>query len=170
MTYKETGFRYICSENWFAWIREMNIREVKDNKRNYMPLLLLADEQENMVEKYLDTGIMFVLDDGGVKAECVVTDEGNRILEIKNIATLPEAQGKGYDKMLLQFIEQRYQGEYLILQVGTGDSPSTISFYQKCGFKKSHRIQNFFTDNYDHPIIECGIQLVDMVYLQKMLG
>ena len=27
-----------------------------------------------------------------------------------------------------------------------------------------------FTDNYDHPIIECGVQLVDMVYLRKELN
>ncbi len=31
-------------------------------------------------------GNMYVLEDGNVKAECVVTDEGNGILEIKNIA------------------------------------------------------------------------------------
>ncbi len=30
---------------------------------------------------------MFVLDDNGVKSECVVTDEGNGVLEIKNIDT-----------------------------------------------------------------------------------
>ncbi|MDY6015991.1 MAG: GNAT family N-acetyltransferase, partial [Oscillospiraceae bacterium] len=26
-----------------------------------------------------------------------------------------------------------------------------------------------FTDNYDHPIFECGVQLVDMVYLKRPL-
>lgn len=31
------------------------------------------------------------------------------------------------------------------------------------------RIKNFFTDNYDHPIFECGVQLIDMVYLEKNL-
>ena len=56
-----------------------------------------------------------------------------------------------------------------ILQVGTGDSPLSIPFYEKCGFVRSHSIPNFFTDNYDHPIYESGIQLVDMVYLQRPL-
>ena len=63
-----------------------------------MSLLLLADEQEDMVEKYLDKGAMYVLEDDGIKGECVVTDEGNGVLEIKNIATSPEFQGKGYGK------------------------------------------------------------------------
>ena len=34
---------------------------------------------------------------------------------------------------------------------------------------RSHIISNFFTDNYDHPIYESGIQVVDMVYLQRPL-
>ena len=62
-----------------------------------------------------------------------------------------------------------YRGKFQILQVGTGDSPLTVPFYEKCGFVRSHYIKNFFTDNYDHPIFECGVQLVDMVYLRQML-
>ena len=53
--------------------------------------------------------------------------------------------------------------------VGTGDFPPILSFYENCGFKKSHCIKNFFTDNYDHPMFEEGIQLIDMVYLKKDL-
>lgn len=147
----------------------MKIREVNDNKKQFISLLLLADEQENMVERYLEKGTMYVLEDNDVRAECVVTDEGNGILEIKNIAVVPEYQGKGYGKMLLDFLVRKYTGLYSVLQVGTGDSPLTIPFYEKCGFVRSHTVPRFFTDNYDHPIYEGGIQLVDMVYLQKHL-
>ena len=52
----------------------MKIREVNENKKQFISLLLLA--------------------------ECVVTDEGNEILEIKNIAVDPQNQGKGYGKAL----------------------------------------------------------------------
>ena len=147
----------------------MKISEVIDNKRDYMSLLLLADEQEDMVEKYLDKGAMYVLEDDGIKGECVVTDEGNGVLEIKNIATSPEFQGKGYGKFLIDFIADKYAGIYTTLQVGTGDSPLTIPFYEKCGFKRHHLIKNFFLDNYDHPIFEEGVQLIDMVYLRKSI-
>ena len=44
---------------------------------------------------------------------------------------------------------------------------STIPFYEKCVFIRSHSIKNFFVDNYDHPIYDGGVQLVDMIYLQK---
>ena len=145
----------------------MKIKEIKENKKQFLPLLLLADEQEDMINRYLDKGTMYVLDDDGVKCECVVTDEGNGILEIKNIATEPEYQGKGYGKALIDFVATTYKGEYSTLQVGTGDSPSTIPFYEKCGFIRSHSIKDFFTDNYDHPIYVAGTQLIDMIYLQK---
>ena len=147
----------------------MKIIEVKENKKQYLDLLLLADEQEDMVDRYLDNGKMYVLDDNGVKCECVITDKENDILEIKNIATVPEYQGKGYAKALIDFIVKEYADKYSVLQVGTGDSPLTVPFYEKCGFVRSHIIPNYFTDNYDHPIFECGVKLVDMVIFQRNL-
>lgn len=147
----------------------MEIKEVKENKKQYLSLLLLADEQEDMIDRYIERGSMYVLQDNGVKGECIVTDEGNGVLEIKNIAIEPAYHGKGYGKALIDFIATRYKGRYSVLQVGTGDSPLTVPFYEKCGFTRSHSIKNFFTDHYDHPIYECDIQLTDMIYLQRNL-
>lgn len=147
----------------------MQITEIKENKKQYLELLLLADEQENMIDKYIEKGTMYVLDDNGIKCECVVTDEGNGILELKNIASVPAYQKKGYGKTMIDFLIHKYKDQYQILQVGTGDSPLTVPFYEKCGFIRSHSIKNFFTDHYDHPIYECGVQLVDMVYLQRKI-
>lgn len=147
----------------------MEIKEIKDNKKQFLSLLLSADEQENMIDKYLDRGTMYVLDDNGIKCECVVTHEGEGIIEIKNIATEPAFQGKGYGRILIEFVAEKYKGKYSVLQVGTGDSPLTLPFYEKCGFVRSHSIKNFFTDNYDHPIYESGVQLADMVILQRKL-
>ena len=104
-----------------------------------------------------------------MKAECVITDEGGGILELKNLAVEPEAQRKGYGKALIDFLVRKYAGHYALLQVGTGDSPLTVPFYQRCGFTEHHRVKNFFLDNYDHPIVECGVTLCDMVYLSRPL-
>lgn len=145
------------------------ILEVTQNKKQFMELLFLADEQENMIDRYLEKGTMYVLDDHGVKAECVVTDEKNGILEIKNIATKPEFQRKGYGKALIEFVAAKYKNQFSILQVGTGDSPLTIGFYEKCGFVRSHVVKDFFTNHYDHPIYENGVRLTDMIYLRRTL-
>lgn len=94
----------------------MKIIEITENKKQYLDLLLLADEQENMIDRYLNKGWMYVLDDNGIKCECVVTNEGNGVLELKNIATAPEYQGKGYAKTLIDFIVEKYGEQYDILQ------------------------------------------------------
>ena len=104
----------------------MEIKRVETDKKRYLDLLLLADEQEDMVDRYLERGTMYVLEDGGVKAECVVTDEGDGILELKNIAVAPDFQGRGYGKAMVAFLVQTYTEQHTVLQVGTGDSSSTI--------------------------------------------
>lgn len=145
----------------------MEIIKINENKKKYKNLLLLADEQESMIDKYIDRGDMFVMTDSDtVVAECVVTNEAEGVYELKNIAVVSEKQKMGYGKMLIDYVF-RYYKNLKIMYVGTGDSNLTIPFYKKCGFNESHRIKNFFTDNYDHPIFEDGKQLTDMVYLKK---
>ncbi len=148
----------------------MTIEQICRKKKQYLDLLLLADEQESMVDRYLERGEMYALYDPEVRAVCVVTDEGEGIFEIKNIVTSPAFQGRGYGKALIDFVLAHYRGKGRLMIVGTGDSPLTLPFYRRCGFIESHRVKNFFTDHYDHPIFEAGKQLVDMVYLSQALG
>ena len=144
----------------------MEIHEVRENRKRYLPLLLLADEQEDMIDRYLPRGWMFVLDDGGGKAECVVTKEADGVYELKNLAVEPAFQGRGYGRALIEYVFVRFP-DCRTLLAGTGDSPLTLPFYEKCGFREFRRIRNFFTDNYDHPIIEAGVPLRDMVVLKR---
>lgn len=140
------------------------------DKRVYMDLLLLGDEQESMIDKYLDRGVMFaVFKNGKAIAQAVVTDEGGGIAEIKNIAVAPTEQRCGIGKRLIEHICRVYGKRCDILQVGTGAGTPTVKFYEKCGFTVSHTVERFFVDNYDHPIYEDGVRLTDMVYLRKAL-
>ena len=149
----------------------MTIRIVETDRWQYRALLLLADEQEDMVDRYLERGTMYVLEDGGaVRAECVVTDEGDGVLELKNLAAAPAVQGRGYGRRLVEFLAETYAGTFRTMQVGTGDSPATRPFYERCGFVFHHRIERFFSDHYDHPIYEGGVLLRDMVCLRRPLS
>lgn len=147
----------------------MKITEVTEAKKRYLNLLLVGDEQEDMIDRYLERGDLYVLEDDGVKAVCVVTDEGEGVLEIKNISVNPACQRKGYGRILIDYVAEAYRGRFACLQAGTGDSPLTVPFYERCGFVRSHSIPNFFIDHYDHPIFEEGVQLVDMVYFRRPL-
>jgi GNAT superfamily N-acetyltransferase len=149
---------------------KMKITKIEDNNKvNFMDLLLLADEELKMIEKYLHRGEMFALYDDDLKSVCVVTQESDDVCELKNIATYEKWHGKGYGSKLLNHIFSYYKGKYTTMLVGTGDIPWILQFYQKNGFRSSHRIKDFFTDNYEDPMFEDGVQLVDMVYLSKSL-
>lgn len=147
----------------------MKIYAVKGDKKKYLDLLLLADEQEDMIDRYLDRGTLYVLEEGDIRAECVVTAEKNGILEIKNLATAPRWQRHGYGRALIEFLVKTYAGCYTALLVGTGESPLTLPFYEACGFRRVGRKKDFFLKHYDHPIYECGVRLTDMIYLQRPL-
>lgn len=147
----------------------MVIKQITKNKKQFLDLLLLGDEQESMIDCYLSDGDLFTLYDDDLRAACVVTHVDDTICELKNIAVYEKYQGKGYGTYLINYISDHCRNRYKTMILGTGDVPSTLSFYKSCGFQYSHRIENFFTDNYDHIIVEEGIQLVDMIYLKKEL-
>jgi len=147
----------------------MNIEKITENKKQFLDLLLLADEQETMIDKYLTNGDLFALYDDDLKSVCVVAPIDGETCELKNIATYEKDQGKGYGKVLINFISDFYKNDYQTMLVGTGEVPWILSFYKRCGFEEAYRIKNFFTDNYDHPMFDGDIQLVDMIYLKKDL-
>ena len=145
------------------------ILPVKADKKRYLPLLLLGDEQESMIDRYLERGEMYVMQDMSETpvAVAVVTDEGDGVLELKNLAVDPRFQGKGYGREMIEYLCRHYRGRFRVLTAGTGDSRKTMSFYRNCGFSWSHTVEDFFVKNYDHPIIEEGKALKDMIYFKR---
>lgn len=144
----------------------MNIEKIIKNKDDFMDLLLSGDEQESMIKKYLYTGDLFALYDNDLKTVSVVTKEDDETYEIKNLATYEKYRGKGYGTHMLKYIIKEYKNKCKKLILGTGDNIKIISYYNKSGFTYSHKIKNFFIDNYDHEMFEDGKQLVDMIYLK----
>lgn len=146
----------------------MEIKVIKTNKKDYLDLLLLADEQESMIDKYLQRGTLFALYDGDLKSVCVVTDEGEGNFEIQNLATYEKFQQNGYGRYLINYVCEYYKGVGRTMYVGTGDSPPHLQFYERSGFVFAHRIENYILEHYG-PIYEAGIQLKDKVYLKRSL-
>ena len=148
----------------------MEIIKITQNRKRYLPLLLLADEQYEMLLKYLHRGDMYAMCEGGAAvAVCIVTDEGGGVAEIKNLAVAPRYRRTGCGRRMVEFIKSICRGTHSRLQVGTGDSPLTVPFYEACGFRRGRIVKSFFTQNYDHPITEGGVLLRDMVYFELEL-
>ena len=122
-------------------LKVVRVEYIKDDRKRFLDLLLLADEQEDMIDKYLNRGDMFALYDDDLKGICVVTKEEDRIYELKNIATYEKYHGKGYGKKIIQYIFEYYKEKCDVMYVGTGDSPLTLPFYKKCGFIESHIVK-----------------------------
>lgn len=144
----------------------MEIKIIEDNKKDFLDLLLLADEQEDMIDRYLDRGKLFALYDADLKSICVVTDEGGGSYELQSLATYEQFQGKGYGSYLVRHILDYYKDKGTDMLVGTGDIPWIVSFYKRCGFNYSHRVKDYFLNRYDKPIFEADVQLKDKVYLK----
>lgn len=147
-------------------VDNFTIIETYSNKKQYLPLLLIGDESESMIDRYLDSGTLYVgMLNSKPIAVCVIVNLDSDTVEIKNLAVETEYRKHGYGRRMLEYVESQHSDKKIIL--GTGETPSTLRFYKSCGYFYSHRIPNFFTDNYPTPIIEEGITLCDMIYLKK---
>ena len=139
-------------------------------QKRFLDLLLLADEQESMIDRYLERGEMFVARNDGTGRRRMRRHGRNRRnrrdqesgctppVSTERIRTTNARISGGVLPGALPDASRRHR-----------DVPRTPRFYERCGYVRSHLIPGFFTDHYDHPIIEDGRQLVDMVYLKKSL-
>ena len=157
------GFEFLPAK------RSINIKKEKDNKEQYIDLLLEADPSENMVNKYLYDGELFVLtykDDVACIAVVLKIDEVT--IELKNIVTKKDYRGKGLGKKMLKYLEDNYKQKYEKMIVGTTEN--NIPFYVKQGFDKYERtIKNYFIDNYAEEIKDGELVCTDLIYYSKNL-
>ena len=149
--------------------RSIVIKKEKDNKEQYMDLLLEADPSKDMINDYLRDGELFVLTyKEKVACVAVVIKIDNETIELKNIATKEEYRGQGYAKKMLKYLADNYKQKYNKMLVGT--SENNIPFYVKQGFDKYEKtIKNYFVDNYDEEIIDGDVHCIDMYYYSKDL-
>ena len=150
--------------------RNIIINKEKNDKKQYINLLLEADPSEKMIEKYLKDGDLFVLrykDD--VACIAVVTKLDNDTVELKNIVTKEEFRGKGYAKKMIKYLADTYKQRYKKMLVGTTEN--NIPFYVKQGFDKYEKtIKNFFIDNYEKEIWDGDLKCTDIYYYSKKVS
>ncbi len=154
-------------------IRKMQSIEMEEIHSDFpYELLLFADESKEAIDKYLPNCRVFLIKkDGQTVGVFAIQMINSDTLELKNIAIMEALQGKGYGKLVIDWIKDHFQAmRFKNLLAGTGDaSLRQIQFYEKCGFEKFETRKSFFLDNYPEPIYENGVQLKDMVVLKTTL-
>lgn len=107
----------------------MEIRQITEDKDNYLEMLLIADPQENMIRRYLDKSDMFVLEDAGeVLTIGVVEHMKNKRCELKNLVTAQEYRRQGYGTYMVNYLSEYYSVTCDVMYVGTGNNSNTLDF------------------------------------------
>lgn len=151
---------------------QYKVERIENNLLLPYPLLLLADETVQAIDKYIFDSDVYVVREGGsdLAVFCLYSIDKD-IVELKNIAVSVELQGKGIGSLLIkEVIRLARVAGYRQIIVGTADcGVDQIRFYERNGFVKYDVKKDFFIENYEEPIIENGIQLRDMVMLKMSI-
>ena len=154
-------------------MNEMNIQKIDDNYP--YDLLLLADETKEGIHKYLFKSKVYVAklpdSEAPIGVFCLYPVNANTT-EIMNIAVSEQYQNTGIGSRLLEeSLKIAKEQGYKEIIVGTADCGlKQIRFYEKNGFVKYYIRENYFTNIYDTPIYENGVQLKDMIMLRKTIN
>lgn len=133
------------------------VKIVDADKTKYMDLLLIADEQVDMIEKYLYRSEMFALCDNDVKAICVVTQEQSGVYEIKNIVTVPNYQRTGYGQHLISFIADYFK------KSGTNYMLEQVIVQRYLNFMRNADLRN-------HTLLKTFLQTITTTQCLKMVN
>lgn len=142
------------------------LKKIKDKKKN-LDLLLLADPEEEAIDKYIDNCEVFEFYHRDILiGQGAVIELSSTVYEIKNFAIYEKFHNCGYGKILINLLCEKYLENFKNRYIIVGTSEQGVGFYKKCGFQFSHIVKNFFITNYKQPIFENGIQCKDMFYLK----
>lgn len=168
---------------------DLRLRRIRVRRERFLPLLLLADESEAMIARYLDRCQLYGLfyQKRQPVSLAAITDEsaafapgtegarlapflaGKAVCECRNLVTTPVFRGHGFARQLLMRLCGIYDRSHDAMLVGTGDTPAMQHFYRKCGFRPAFVRRGFFRDNYPQPIVEDGCLLEDMLCFCRLI-
>lgn len=138
-------------------------------------LFELAEDSAEQLSGYLDLGRVLVArrDTRTVGHLQLVPSDTEHEIELKSMAVLPEYQGAGVGRALVdEAVRRARQAGYLRMVVSTATaSIGNLRFYQRVGFRMRSVDPDAFTPEtgYPDPIVIEGIELRDRVWFSRTL-
>lgn len=170
------------------------------DREKLLPLLLLADPDETLIDQYLSSSIVMVAKheskdeekddyigaivlqrgeetsdtnaDNSYASNAVKHGPNDETIEIMNLAVSPKFQQQGIGRrLLLTAINYAREWGFSGLKIATGNSSvHQLRLYQSMGFEIERVIVDYFVDHYPAPIYEAGIQCRDRIELRRSLN
>jgi len=155
-------------------IQDLRLHKLQKGETIPFNLLLLADEEEDAIRKYIYDAALYTLyykEQLDPIAIVALSRASESEIEIKNIGALESFRNMGIGSLLIDHVKEiAYKENYKEIIVGTADSGiNQIRFYERNGFVKYAIKKNYFIDNYSQPIFDDGVFLKDMVMLKMNL-
>lgn len=148
----------------------MKIEYFTENQEKFLSLLELADEPR-FIQKYLkECTILVASENDDIRAVMAITADEEDWIEIQNLAVLENVQDQKIGSHLLgNFLDnlEHYGKKYQGILVRTDEY--TAKFYEKNGFERFKRVENYFPQKYGYPIYNKGRELKDNIYLRIKL-
>ena len=137
----------------------------------YLPLLMLADDSDDQVRSYYQTGELYAYRGaaGHPLGVVLVVPKAAHQAELKAVAIDPTLQGRGLGQQMLEAVlaQLRREGVRRVI-VGTGSSGiGQLAFYQKVGFRLLSIERDLFSAErgYRSGIEQNAIPVRDMVWI-----
>lgn len=128
----------------------------------------MADPEKTKLQTYLADSEMLLFQKNEQIIGVLVYQVRTTEIELMNLAVATAFQRQGVASQLIDSFLSRCAGRPQTLIVKTGDiSAGPLALYQQKGFVLSHRVKNYFVENYTEPIIEEGQQLKDQLILKR---
>jgi GNAT superfamily N-acetyltransferase len=143
-------------------------------RRELRALFELADDSAAELDGYIDDGVVLVAVENGRPIGHLQLTDAPGAAEIKNMAVLPEHQGRGVGRGLIAAAVElaREQGQRrMIVATATADI-GNLRFYQREGFRMRSIDRDAFTEANGYPpgIVVDGIELRDRVWFDREIS
>jgi len=155
---------------------KVELLPVEGDREAFLPLLLEADESEEMVRTYLKEGQLLAVEvEGATAGEMLVIPVGpeddnpeGETWEIRNMAISEEQRGRGVGRRAIELLADLASANGVgRLLVGTADIAwETHRFYLRCGFRYTGVRRGFF-ERYPEPVLFDGMVVRDMVLFDR---
>jgi GNAT superfamily N-acetyltransferase len=151
------------------------IADFEGPRASLRSLFELAEDSREQVDRYIDEGTVLV---ARRRADVVghlqvVATKTDTVMELKNMAVVPELRGTGVGRALIAAALARcrsLRAARLLVAAAAADV-GKLRFYQRCGFRFIAVEPDAFTPSsgYPDPILIDGIPLLDRVWLAQDL-